>query len=322
MYLDFFGLSAKPFQLTADPRFLYPSKAHSRAIAYLSYGLSQAEGFIVITGDIGTGKTTLVKNLFSEIDSSRLTAAQLVTTQVDDFDLMKLINAAFRLEYKGLAKGDLLQQFQAFLEAEAAQGKRVLLVIDEAQNLPIRTLEELRMLSNYEVDGKPMLQCFLLGQKEFRITIGSPQLKQLRERVIASTGLQPLSKQDTQLYTNHRLTLCGWKDDPQIEQAAHDSVYQITGGIPRKINLLWDRIFLYACLEEVHRIDESLVAAVEAEMAEERYSETAVEEHTFSVKENEDIHGRLAALESVALSLAKDYKEFSIKVRETILRDQ
>ncbi len=322
MYLDFFGLSAKPFQLTADPRFLYPSKAHSRAIAYLSYGLSQAEGFIVITGDIGTGKTTLVKNLFSEIDSSRLTAAQLVTTQVDDFDLMKLINAAFGLEYKGLAKGDLLQQFQAFLAAEAAQEKRVLLVIDEAQNLPIRTLEELRMLSNYEVDGKPMLQCFLLGQKEFRITIGSPQLKQLRDRVIASTGLQPLSQQDTQAYTIHRLKLSGWQNDPQIEQAAYDAVYRITGGTPRKINLLWDRIFLYACMEETHQVDESLVAAVEEEMAEEKYNDTALDGQALSMKENEDIHERLSALESIALSLAKDCKEHSIRVRDAILRDQ
>lgn len=299
MYLDYFGLSAKPFQLTPDHRFLYLSPAHKKAVAYLRYGLTQAEGFIVVTGDIGTGKSTLVRNLFATIDTEKLTAAQLVTTQLDANELLGLVSAAFKLPYANLTKAELLAQFQGFLRAECIAGRRVLLVIDEAQNLPIRTLEELRMLSNFEAENQPLLQCFLLGQKEFRITLGSPQLEQLRQRVIASTDLRPLSKADTTEYIHHRLRLCGWNDNPIIEADCFTLIQDFTNGTPRKINLLMDRILLYVCLEELIKIDSSVVSSVIEELQAEDYvpANSITDEERLSSPD--PLEPRLAALEQI-----------------------
>lgn len=269
MYEEFYGLSAKPFQLNPDARFFYLSSSHKRAMSYLRYGLSQAEGFIVVTGAIGTGKTTLVQGLFSELDHERITAAQLVTTQLDDADLMRMVVSAFGLPFENLDKATLLTNFEAFLRDSAHAGKRVLLVIDEVQNLSIRALEELRMLSNFEWENRPLLQSFLLGQKEFRITLHSPLLEQLKQRVIASSDLRPLREEETRAYVLHRLQLAGWQRDPEIEDAALDRVHAITGGIPRRINLLCDRTLLYGFLEEVHRIDAEIVDNVAQELNEE-----------------------------------------------------
>ncbi len=305
MYLNYFGLTAKPFQLTPDHHFFYPSPAHNKAVAYLRYGLTQGEGFIVVTGNIGTGKSTLVRNLFSTIDSSKLTAAQLVTTQLDDYELLGIVNAAFKLPYVDLTKAELLKQFEDFLLAERSANRRVLLVVDEAQNLPIRTLEELRMLSNFEVDNRPLLQCFLLGQKEFRITLGSPQLEQLRQRVIASTDLRPLDQADTSEYIHHRLRLCGWKDNPKIESDCFALIQAYTGGVPRKINLLMDRILLYVCLEEMNKIDRSVVSSVIDELKAENY--VPAEEPLVSSRPSSDdpLEPRLSALEDLVRDTAK-----------------
>lgn len=305
MYCDYFGLTAKPFQLTPDHRFLYLSPAHKKAIAYLRYGLTQAEGFIVVTGNIGTGKSTLVRNLFASIDSSTLTAAQLVTTQLDDFELLGLVSAAFKLPYKDLTKTELLTQFESFLIEERSAGRRVLLVIDEAQNLPIRTIEALRMLSNFEVDSQPLLQCFLLGQKEFRITLGSPQLEQLRQRVIASTDLRALSQQETTEYIYHRLKLCGWTNSPIIDDDCFPTIHSFTEGVPRKINLLLDRALLFVYLEELKRVDNAVIAAVTEELEAENY--VPVEHLPMPVDSNLPIpfESRLSALEELASDSAK-----------------
>lgn len=316
MYARFYGLTDKPFQLTADPRLVYPSKTHQRAISYLRYGLSQAEGFIVITGDIGTGKTTLVKNLIGEIDSTKYTAAVLVTTQIDDFDLLKMVSAAFNVENKGLAKGDLLQKIHEFLLKEQRSNRRVLLIIDEAQNLPIRTIEELRMLSNYEVDGKPVLQCFLLGQKEFRITLCSPQLKQLRDRVIASSYLEPLSAKEVKNYTVHRLKCCGWRNNPSIDEACYEQAYKFTQGVPRRINLYWDRVFLYAFMEKSNSIDSELLAAVELELNDEKYDHQ--EMILSSKKEEENIYEQLRDVNSILGEFASSLKQAADNLTERV----
>jgi len=195
MYTDYYGFSAKPFQLSPDPRFFFGSRGHSRALAYLRYGLSQGEGFIVITGGIGTGKTTfgigtgkttLVKSLFQELDPNQVIAAQLVTTQLEADELLRSVVAAFGLPYEEVGKAALLRHFEDFLRGHARHGRRVLLVVDEAQNLPPRSLEELRMLSNFQSDETPLLQSFLLGQEEFRHTLQEPGMEQLRQRVIES----------------------------------------------------------------------------------------------------------------------------------------
>ncbi|MCB1770385.1 MAG: AAA family ATPase, partial [Candidatus Competibacteraceae bacterium] len=209
MYIDYYGFSAKPFQLSPDPRFFFGSSGHSRALAYLRYGLSQGEGFIVVTGGIGTGKTTLVKSLFSELDSRQVVAAQLVTTQLEADDLLRTVVASFGLPYEDASKAILLRRFEDFLRGHAEQGRRTLLVVDEAQNLPMRSLEELRMLSNFQVAERPLLQSFLLGQEEFRFTLQDPGMEQLRQRVIASCHLNPLSQDEIGPYIEHRLHIVG-----------------------------------------------------------------------------------------------------------------
>jgi putative secretion ATPase (PEP-CTERM system associated) len=275
MYIGYYGFSAKPFQLSPDPKFFFGSSGHSRALAYLRYGLSQGEGFIVITGGIGTGKTTLVKNLFGELDPNRVVAAQLVTTQLEADDLLRSVVAAFGLPYEGAGKAVLLKHFENFLLVQAQHGRRVLLIVDEAQNLPVRSLEELRMLSNFQVAETPLLQSFLLGQEEFRQTLQDPSMEQLRQRVIASCHLNPLSDAEVRPYIEHRLQVVGWQGDlPRFNETAYAAIHRHTQGIPRRVNVFCDRLLLYGFLEEVREFSETAVEVVVQEMAQDEQGGT------------------------------------------------
>ena len=205
MYESYFGLTGKPFQLNPDPSFYFGSRGHKRAFAYLEYGLYQSEGFIVITGEIGAGKTTIVRSLLEQLDPAKVVAAQLVSTQLDADDLLRAVGAAFGLPVKSLDKAMLLAALEAFLCKLVTEKKRALLVVDEAQNLSPRAVEELRMLSNFQLGDQALLQSFLVGQPELRDIMQSPQMQQLRQRVIASYHLGPLDKAETQGYVEHRL---------------------------------------------------------------------------------------------------------------------
>lgn len=269
MYDDYYKLSGKPFQLTPDHKFFFNSKGHNRAMAYLRYGLEQGEGFIVITGGIGTGKTTLVRNLFEEISDTNVMAAQLVTTQVDPDDMLRMVCASFGLAHEGLNKATLLHNLEAIARARHAEGKQILLVVDEAQNLPARSVEELRMLSNFQIHNKALVQTFLLGQEEFKRTLQSPGMEQFRQRIIASYHLEPLSVEETEKYIKHRLQLVGWDDDPQFQPGVFSLIYEFTGGVPRRINAMCDRMLLFGCLEELHSIDKDVVMSVTEELEQE-----------------------------------------------------
>lgn len=252
MYEQYYGFNAKPFQLKPDPNFFYGSKGHKRAMAYLEYGLSQGEGFIVITGEVGAGKTTLVRNLFRKLESEKILAAQIVNTHLDSDDTLRMVAAAFGLPYEDASKAALLTRLEQFLRACDLQGKRALLVVDEAQNLSPRTVEELRMLSNFQTADKSLLQTFLLGQPEFRRTLLSGDMQQLRQRVIATYHLGPMDATETRAYIEHRLNTVGWRGDPSMSEDAFAAIYDYSGGIPRKINTLCDRLFLMGFLEEIH----------------------------------------------------------------------
>ena len=269
MYESFYGLSAKPFRLRPDPHFFYGSKGHKRAMAYLEYGLSQGEGFIVITGEVGAGKTTLVRNLFNNLPSEQIVAAHIVNTHLDSDDTLRMVVSAFGLPYENVSKADLLTRLEQFLRVADQQGKRALLVVDEAQNLKPGTVEELRMLSNFQTDDKCLLQTFLIGQPEFRATLHSAGMQQLRQRVIASYHLGPMDAEETQAYIEHRLSTVGWKGDPSFSSAAHAAIFGNTGGIPRKVNTLCDRLLLMGFLEEMHAFDEADVQEVIADIAQE-----------------------------------------------------
>jgi putative secretion ATPase (PEP-CTERM system associated) len=269
MYENFYGLSGKPFQLSPDARFFFNSTGHNRAMAYLRYGLRQGEGFIVITGGIGTGKTMLVSNLFTELTDESVVAAQLVSTQINEDEVLRLISASFGLAHENLSKAALLRNLEAFFRARRAEGRRVLLVVDEAQNLPPRSIEELRMLSNYQEDGQALLQSFLLGQLELKQTLQGPGMEQVRQRIIAGYHLRPLDRQELQAYIEHRLALVGWRKDPVITDDAFDEIYKSTGGVPRRVNNLCDRMMLFGSLEELHELDASHLRTVIEEMAHE-----------------------------------------------------
>lgn len=269
MYEEFYDLTAQPFQLSPDPRFYFGSKSHKRAMSYLKYGLNQGEGFVVITGGVGTGKTTLMKNLFDELGRDEYIAAQLVTTNLQENDLLRVVSEAFGLSTADLSKADVLTQFEKFLHHSDREGKRVLLVVDEAQNLPMTSVEEIRMLSNFQIENRPLLQTFLLGQEEFRPVIQAPQMEQLRQRIIASCHLVPLDELETRAYIEHRLTLVGWERDPEISDQAFQNIFKFTQGIPRKVNVFCDRLFLYGYLEELHCFDVEVVGAVVSELQEE-----------------------------------------------------
>ena len=263
MYTDFYGLTGRPFQLTPDPRFYFDTHTHRKAMAYLTYGLAQGEGFIIITGDVGAGKTTLVGHLMETIDKSKLVAAKVVTTQLDADNMLKMVANAFGMAVEGLDKSALLNRIEHFLRGHHREGRRVLLIVDEAQNLPIAALEELRMLSNFQQGDRALLQTFLLGQPEFRDQLTtSPELEQLRQRVIATHHLEPMSVEELPDYVRHRLTLCGWNGDPSFTDAAFDAMFDYSGGVPRRLNNLCSRILLFGALEERHEIDEDVVNEV------------------------------------------------------------
>ncbi|WP_413438351.1 XrtA/PEP-CTERM system-associated ATPase [Sulfuriferula sp. GW1] len=262
MYEAYYHLNAKPFQLSPDPRFFFGSKGHKRAMAYLEYGLSLGEGFIVITGEVGAGKTTLVRNLFKQLESENVVAAQLVSTQLDADDTLRSVAASFGLEHEGISKSAILKNLEGFLQAAAQQGKRALLVVDEAQNLTPRAVEELRMLSNFQNNERSLIQSFLLGQPEFRNILQSQDMQQLRQRVIASYHLGPLDALETRAYIEHRLRTVGWKGMPSFSDDAFETIYQFTGGIPRRINTFCDRLMLYGFLEEKTAFDSAAVKEV------------------------------------------------------------
>lgn len=269
MYESFYGLTTKPFQLNPDPAFYFGSKQHRRATAYLEYGMHQSEGFIVITGEVGAGKTTIVRGLLDSLDPQAVVAAHLVSTQLDAEDTLRLVGAAFGIRTKDVSKSDILMSLEAFLVSLTSKGKRCLLIVDEAQNLTPRAVEELRMLSNFQFGKHALLQSFLIGQPEFREILQSPHMQQLRQRVIASCHIGPMDRQETQAYIEHRLKCAGSKGSPRFDPEAFDVIFKASGGIPRRINTLCDRLLLSGFLGGKNLFSSADVEEVAREIYEE-----------------------------------------------------
>jgi putative secretion ATPase (PEP-CTERM system associated) len=321
MYESFYGLTGKPFQLNPDPSFFFGSKGHSSAYSYLKYGVFQSEGFIVVTGEIGAGKTTLVRTLLEELDPRKVVAVQLVSTQLEADDLLRSVATAFGLPVRGTDKAQLLATIEAFLTSLVTEHKRALLVVDEAQNLSPRAMEELRMLSNFQLGDRALLQSFLVGQPELRELLRGPSMQQLRQRVIASYHLGPMDEDETRGYIEHRLHRVGWKDDPSFDPAVFPSIYRATGGIPRKINLLCNRLLLASYLAEKHAIDQADVDAVIGEIRAEGGVDAPVQSQMAAIPEEggrADNVVRSFAISSIAARL--DRLERSVNLVLELLR--
>ncbi|HEX5184533.1 MAG TPA: AAA family ATPase [Allosphingosinicella sp.] len=267
MYTDFYGLTERPFQLTPDARFWFESRTHKKAMAYLGYGLAQGEGFVIITGDIGAGKSTLVAHLLATIDRERLNALHIASTQIGGDDLLRLVAQGLGIGTAGTEKARLLDAVEHRLGEEARRGRRTLILVDEAQNLSVAALEELRMLSNFTLEGRSLVQTLLLGQPEFRDRIAAePGLEQLRQRVIASHHLEPIEANEVEPYLVHRLACAGWQGRPSFAPGALASLYRHSGGVPRRLNKLANRLLLQGAVEQAEGFDADDVERVVADL--------------------------------------------------------
>lgn len=268
MYEAYWGLNTKPFQLNPDPTFYFSSKQHRRAKAYLDYGVLRNEGFIVITGEIGAGKTTIVRGLIDGLNPNNVVAAHLVSTQLEAEDTLRMVGAAFGVRTKDVTKADLLMAIEVFLISQTTQGKRCLLIVDEAQNLKPGAVEELRMLSNFQFGKQALLQSFLVGQPEFRQILQDPSMQQLRQRVIAACHIGSLDQEDTQGYIEHRIK-CAGGTRQVFDSDAYQEIFAASGGIPRRINNLCDRLMLLGYLANKEILGRGDVIEVACEIRDE-----------------------------------------------------
>jgi general secretion pathway protein A len=258
MYQEFYGLREKPFALTPDPQFLFLSESHRTAIDSLLYGIYQREGFMILTGDIGTGKTTTCRALLGKFDH-RVKTAVIFNSFLTEEELLESILQDLGLATKGRSRKKLIDELNKFLLQQLSEGNHVALIIDEAQNLSIPVLEQIRMLSNLETEKEKMLQIVLLGQLELEEKLQSPELKQLSQRVAIRHRLLPLTLTETEGYINQRLTVAGGQGNITFSDAALYEIYLFSEGIPRLINLLCDRALLAAFVEQTYHIDKKII---------------------------------------------------------------
>jgi general secretion pathway protein A len=258
MYQEFYGLREKPFSLTPDPQFLYLSESHRTAIDSLLYGIDQREGFIVITGNIGTGKTTICRAVLEKMDKNVKTAV-IFNSLLTERELLESILQDLGLPSKGRSKKELIDELNKFLLDQLSQGRNVAIIIDEAQNLSIPVLEQIRMLSNLETEKEKMLQIILLGQLELDQKLNTSQLKQLSQRIAIRHQLTALTPMEMESYINQRLMVAGGQGNITFSKSALDEIYGFSKGIPRLINLICDRALLGGFVEQTYHISKKIV---------------------------------------------------------------
>ena len=265
MYTEFYGLREKPFSLSPDPRFLFLSDSHREALAHLLYGIEQGEGFIAITGEVGTGKTTLCRTLLQRLEPGS-EVAFLFNPQLSGLELLQAIDAEFGLETQGKTRRELMDQLNRFLLTKRQEGRRVLLLIDEAQNLDREALEQVRLLSNLETDTTKLIQIILLAQPELDAMLESPELRQLRQRINVRWRLRPLSAGETRDYVRHRLRIAAGGAREIFTDLALREIHRSSGGVPRLINRLCDRALLAGYAEGAKEIGHGTLAEVQREL--------------------------------------------------------
>ncbi len=277
MYTSFFGFRCKPFQLSPDPEFLFLSGVHKRALTYLRYGIEENFGFILVTGEIGTGKTTIIRSMIRQLPRE-IKLARLHNTKVSSHQLISMINEEFGLDAKNKDKSELLRELTDFLIEQYADGARAAIIIDEAQNLSVDLLEEIRLLSNLETDKAKLLQIILVGQPELNEKLGRPGLEQLRQRIAVSTHISPLNREDAEAYIRHRLRVAGNENAVTFAEGVMDEIYAFSGGIPRLINILAEFTLLAAFIDTKKSIDLELIKEIINDLRNERALMTAAKE--------------------------------------------
>ena len=259
MYLEFLGLKEKPFSITADPSFLYLSRKHREALSHMVYGIRERKGFIEITGEVGTGKTTLCKALLRQLDPSTHKTALILQPQLSELQLLRSVVQDFGMNPMRTSRLDLFNQLNRFLLEEADLGHNLIVVIDEAQNLSLRLLEQIRMLSNLETDKTKLIQIILVGQPQLREKLASPALEQLRQRIGVRYHMMPLDPDEVRTYIDHRLRIAGADESLEWTAEAAEEVFRCSKGIPRMINLIGDRTLLACYVYRVKRVDAEIV---------------------------------------------------------------
>ncbi len=266
MYLEFFGISDKPFQITPDTRFLYLTPRHRDGLAHLLYGADEAGGFILLTGEVGTGKTMLCRSVLEQMPD-HVNVALILNPRQSSKELIASICDELNIPYRRSTTSlkYLVDRLNLYLLKQHAQGKRTVLVVDEAQNLRAEVLEQIRLLTNLEVATQKLLQIILIGQPELQAILARPELRQLTQRITARFHLTPLSKEETAAYIRHRLQIVGFKGE-LFSKGAVQIVHQLSDGVPRLVNNICERSMMGAYGENVHRIDKNLVRKAAGEV--------------------------------------------------------
>ena len=254
MYEQFYNLKEEPFRLSPNSKLCYPHASYKKAKAYMQYALHRREGFVMITGQAGTGKTTLINDLISDIEDDQTIFANITSTQVHAEDLLRMVALNFKLDTQTEHKSHLIHQLEHFLRQMHREDRRPLLIIDEAQDLAANALEELRLMTNIHQNNQPLLQIFLVGQEGLREMVLSPKLEQLHQRIIAACHLEPLDEERTEEYVKYRLSRVDWNNDPQLAPEIFPAIARFSLGIPRWINLICSRLLLHGMVEELHQL--------------------------------------------------------------------
>jgi putative secretion ATPase (PEP-CTERM system associated) len=265
MYERFYNLRERPFALSPDPEYLYPSRVHTEALDHLRYGIETQAGFIAITGEIGSGKTTLLQTLLRNLDG-HTSVGRIVNTMLEPRELLEAILIDFGLDPAGRSKALLLRDLSQFLVDQRVAGRMVLLVIDEAQNLSLAALEELRMLSNLETEKSKLVQIVMVGQPNLRDKLASPEVEQLRQRITVTYHLPPLDIDETANYVNHRLRCAALGAPMTFPREATDLIYGRSRGVPRIINVICDATLLFGYAEERRQFDAATIDEVLVEL--------------------------------------------------------
>lgn len=261
MYTKFYGLKEAPFNLTPNPRFYYSSAKHMEALSTLLYTISERKGFVVVSGDIGSGKTTICRTLLSKLNS-KVKTALITNTRMSVKDLLMCILEEFEIDFKPGSKSKLHSQLNAYLIDQLRRDNNVVLIIDEAQNLSAAVLEEVRMLSNLETESEKLIQIVLMGQPELKQKLALPKLEQLCQRIAAFYHLTPFNKEDSVKYIKHRLSIASESDRDYFSDEAMDSIYEYSRGVPRLINQICDSALLTGYIKEAQKIDKDIVEEV------------------------------------------------------------